>query len=118
MTTFDADAEGRTAIGKVLHQRAGGWRGGFIAVSRDAVAQATRQAEDPTAPQNQAAAAASPTYLARISVDQSSMMVEGRRQALMPGMAVTAEVKTGRRTIIDYLLSPLARKTNEAMHER
>jgi hemolysin D len=92
--------------------------GKVIDVSRDAVAQATRQAEDPTAPQSQAAQAASPTYLARISVDRTSMMVEGRREALMPGMAVTAEVKTGRRTIIDYLLSPLARKTNEAMHER
>ena len=87
-------------------------------VSRDAVAQATRQAEDPTAPQPAAQAATSPTYLARISVDETSMMVEGRREALMPGMAVTAEVKTGRRTIIDYLLSPLARKTSEAMHER
>ena len=92
--------------------------GKVIDVSRDAVAQATRQAEDPTAQASQAAQGASPTYLARISVDRTSMMVEGRREALMPGMAVTAEVKTGRRTIIDYLLSPLARKTNEAMHER
>jgi len=33
-------------------------------------------------------------------------------------MAVTAEVKTGMRTIIDYLLSPLARKTQESLHER
>jgi hemolysin D len=92
--------------------------GKVLDVSRDAVAQATRQAEDPTAAQTPAAAAASPTYVARISVDQTSMIVEGRREALMPGMAVTAEVKTGRRTIIDYLLSPLARKTSEAMHER
>ena len=92
--------------------------GKVIDVSRDAVAQATRQAEEPTVQQSQTAAAASPTYLARISVDKTSMMVEGRRESLMPGMAVTAEVKTGRRTIIDYLLSPLARKTNEAMHER
>ena len=91
--------------------------GKVIDVSRDAVAQATRQAEDPTT-QPSPAPAASPTYLARISVDQSTMMVEGRREALMPGMAVTAEVKTGRRAIIDYLLSPLARKTSEALHER
>jgi hemolysin D len=45
-------------------------------------------------------------------------VVDGRRVALMPGMAVTAEIRTGRRTIIDYLLSPLARKTSEALHER
>jgi hypothetical protein len=46
------------------------------------------------------------------------MMIDGTRQPLQPGMAVTAEIKTGRRTIIDYLLSPLARRTNESLHER
>jgi len=91
--------------------------GKVIDVSRDAVAQATRQAEDPAAGQPPPSTS-SPTYVARISVDQTSMMVDGRREALMPGMAVTAEVKIGRRTIIDYLISPLARRTSEAMHER
>ena len=33
-------------------------------------------------------------------------------------IASEAEVRTGRRTIINYLLSPLARKSNEALHER
>jgi hemolysin D len=91
--------------------------GKVIDVSRDAVAAATRRADDadpsPTPPQP-----GSPTYVARISLDTSSMVVDGQREALLPGMAVTAEVKTGRRTIIDYLLSPLARKSNEALHER
>ncbi len=91
--------------------------GKVIDVSRDAVAQATRQAEDPSTGPSPASAG-SPTYVARISLEKNSMMVEGRREALAPGMAVTAEVRTGRRTIIDYLLSPLARKTSEAMHER
>jgi len=36
------------------------------------------------------------------------MMVDGREQAVMPGMAVTAEIKTGRRSMISYLLSPFA----------
>jgi hypothetical protein len=46
------------------------------------------------------------------------MTVEGVRRPLTPDMAVTAEIRTGRRTIIDYLLSPLARKTQESLHER
>jgi hypothetical protein len=33
-------------------------------------------------------------------------------------MAITAEIRTGNRSIIDYLLSPLARRTQESMHER
>ncbi len=37
---------------------------------------------------------------------------------LRPGMAATVEVKTGRRSIISYLLSPLARRADEAGRER
>ncbi len=93
--------------------------GKVLGVSRDAVAAADRRADDsggepaPTAP-----TAASPTYAARISLERTAVVVDGRRVALLPGMAVTAEIRTGRRTIIDYLLSPLARKSSEALHER
>jgi hemolysin D len=59
-----------------------------------------------------------PAYVVRIALAQTGMMVDGRRQLLQPGMAVTVEVKTGQRTIIDYLLSPLAKKAQESMHER
>lgn len=37
---------------------------------------------------------------------------------LGPGMAVTVEIKTGARTIISYLLSPLARYKQESLRER
>jgi len=33
-------------------------------------------------------------------------------------MAATVEIKTGRRSIISFLLSPLARRVNEAGRER
>jgi hemolysin D len=94
-------------------------RGKVLAISRDAVAPSDRRTDD-GAPESAAASPtpSSPTYTARISLDRSSMTVDGEVRPLQPGMAVTAEVKTGRRTIIDYLLSPLARKTNEALHER
>jgi hemolysin D len=95
--------------------------GKVMDVSRDAIAAATRQSDEsagaPGQPQTPATLA-SPTYVARVSLDKTSMVVDGRREALIPGMAVTAEVRTGRRTIINYLLSPLARKSNEALHER
>jgi len=92
--------------------------GKITEVSRDAFAQNDRT-PDPTAPAPPAErVGASPTYTARISLEKSFMIVEGRREPLLPGMAVTAEIKTGRRTIIDYLLSPLARRVNESLHER
>ncbi len=56
--------------------------------------------------------------MARISIDRTDMQVDGRPVSLLAGMAVTVEIKTGSRRVISYLLSPLARYTNEAMHER
>ena len=58
------------------------------------------------------------SYIARISLGATSMMVDGVRRPLQPGMSVTAEIRTGGRSIADYLLSPLARKTQESLHER
>jgi hemolysin D len=46
------------------------------------------------------------------------MMIDGERQDPEPGMAVTAEIKTGNRRVISYLLSPLARYAHESGRER
>jgi hemolysin D len=37
---------------------------------------------------------------------------------LSPGMAVTVEIKTGTRTILSYVLSPITRYQKEALRER
>jgi hemolysin D len=66
----------------------------------------------------QAKAAGSSVYVARIALAQTSMMVDGARRPLQPGMSVTVEIRTGARSIADYLFSPLARKTQESLHER
>ncbi|MEJ2687205.1 MAG: HlyD family type I secretion periplasmic adaptor subunit, partial [Gammaproteobacteria bacterium] len=55
---------------------------------------------------------------ARARLTRPFMRVEGRRVRLMPGMAVTLEVNTGRRRLIEYLLSPLLRHAQEAARER
>jgi hemolysin D len=57
-------------------------------------------------------------YVARIKLDQTQMNVDGKLVNLTPGMAVTAEIKTGKRRIIEYLLSPLARHSQQALRER
>jgi len=57
-------------------------------------------------------------YAARISLDRSQMQVEDRLVTLTPGMAVTAEIKTGKRPVIEYLLSPLAKHQEQAFKER
>ncbi len=57
-------------------------------------------------------------YSARVSLDRSQMQVEDRMVSLAPGMAVTVEIKTGQRTVLDYLLSPLRRYRQEILRER
>lgn len=58
------------------------------------------------------------TYLAKIRMEKSSLQVNGRDVQLHPGMAVVAEIKTGRRRVIDYFLSPLLEHTSESLRER
>ncbi|MGE0596659.1 MAG: HlyD family efflux transporter periplasmic adaptor subunit [Hyphomonadaceae bacterium] len=54
----------------------------------------------------------------RVELSQFAINVGGRLQPLSAGMAATAEIKTGRRRIIEFLLSPLARRVEEAGRER
>ena len=57
-------------------------------------------------------------YSARISLDRTKMQIDDRMVNLSPGMAVTVEIKTGSRTILSYLLSPLLRYRQETLRER
>ncbi|NLS69080.1 HlyD family type I secretion periplasmic adaptor subunit [Bradyrhizobium brasilense] len=57
-------------------------------------------------------------YSARISLDSTQMQIDDRMVNLSPGMAVTVEIKTGSRTILSYLLSPLRRYRQETLRER
>ena len=42
---------------------------------------------------------------------------DGQRHPIMPGMVATAEIKTGRKTVLNYLIKPLNR-AGEALRER
>jgi hemolysin D len=57
-------------------------------------------------------------YSARISLDGSKMQIEDKMVNLAPGMAVTVEIKTGTRRLIEYVMSPLLRYRQESLRER
>jgi hypothetical protein len=57
-------------------------------------------------------------YTARAVLDRTHMDIEGAPVQLLPGMAVTVEIRTGSRRIISYLLSPLIRYRQEVLQER
>ena len=53
-------------------------------------------------------------FPATIRLAQRAIQIDGKEVALTPGMAVTVEIKTGRRRAIDYLLSPLREVASQA----
>jgi len=57
-------------------------------------------------------------YAARVTLDKMTMNVDGKTVNLAPGMAATVEIKTGKRKLIEFLLSPLMRMKDEAGRER
>jgi hemolysin D len=57
-------------------------------------------------------------YSARVRLAQTSIAVENKRVKLSPGMAVSVEVKTGHRRVLEYFLSPLMEYQSESFKER
>lgn len=57
-------------------------------------------------------------YHARVLLDRTKIKVEDKQVNLGPGMAVTVEIKTGKRRVIDYFLSPLREYADESLRER
>lgn len=57
-------------------------------------------------------------FPARILLERSTIQVENKLVNLSPGMAVTVEIKTGKRRVIEYFLSPLLQYKDESLRER
>lgn len=58
-------------------------------------------------------------YRVQLSVDTGPMRPKpGEQIAIQPGMTATAEIKTGKQTVFQYLTKPILRTTSEAMGER
>lgn len=57
-------------------------------------------------------------YRVYVRTAKSSLTTrDGRSHAIMPGMVATVEVRTGRKTVLEYLMKPI-NKAREAMRER
>ena len=118
-----AGQEAEIKIDTFSFTRYGLLHGTVLTVSQDAVIRDRRQdraddralgtQNDTSEPKGQEL-----NYSARISLDRTRMQIDDRVVDLSPGMAATVEIKTGSRTILSYLLSPLLRYRQEALHER
>jgi hemolysin D len=58
-------------------------------------------------------------YKARVELDRQALRSPtGKELALTPGMQVVAEINQGKRTVLEYLLSPVGKAVREAGRER
>ena len=57
-------------------------------------------------------------YKAKVLLTKSSLMVDGREVELVPGMGVSAEIKIGKRLLIEYITAPLLRYKSEGLSEK
>jgi hemolysin D len=58
------------------------------------------------------------SYPARVTLLRDWIMVDGHHEPIRAGMRVSAEIKTGDRRVIEYLLSPVLQAAKEAGRER
>ncbi|WP_192181802.1 HlyD family type I secretion periplasmic adaptor subunit [Mesorhizobium amorphae] len=59
-----------------------------------------------------------PYYQVRVATDTSTLERDGKAYSIIPGMICSVDIKTGRKTILNYLLKPINKARQEAMSER
>jgi hemolysin D len=120
-------------IGAYDFTRFGTIKGTVMSITRDVVDQTPSQAPendgyesgaDPNGPGQGTAQnglntmSQEPEYVAHIALSATSIQTDQGSAAILPGMAVTADIKTGRRRIISFLLSPFAHQIDDAGKQR
>jgi hemolysin D len=97
--------EGQEAVIKIdafPYTRFGYLRGKVLTVANDAVENRTNGLQ----------------YIARVGLPTNQIIVGRKKLNLTPGMQVVAEIRTGRRTVAEYLLSPFTETVGQSMRER
>jgi hemolysin D len=119
----EAGQEAAIKVDTFNFTRYGLLHGKILSVSQDAITRERPRDASNERGQDAIADSSEPSgqqlvYAARVSVDKTQLQIDNRRVNLSPGMAVTVEVKTGARSIISYLLSPLMRYAHDSLRER
>jgi hemolysin D len=120
-------------VGAFDFTRFGTIKGTVTSITRDVVDQTPSQAPendgyasgaDTSAPVQSSvqaglsAMAQAPEYVAHITLGATNIQTDQGPADILPGMAVTADIKTGRRRIIGLLLSPFAHQIENAGKQR
>ena len=123
----EAGQEATVKVEAFPFTRYGTIEGTITRVSRDAVTQqqarqvqsdatqSSRQGSDITGEANEVSGLVFPIS---VRLDKNNIVAGDKLVQLIPGMAVTVEVKTGHRRILEFLFSPLYEVSRQSMRER
>ena len=80
-------------------------------------------AADATVPEQGTASTGAPqsaamAYRTAVALKDQVLVADGARYRLAPGMQISAEIKLGERTVLEYLFSPIQKAFHEAGRER
>jgi len=103
-------------------QKYGMLEGHVLRVSPDAVSDESGTARSRESVDGSEAragtAGAGQNYKAVIVLDRQTLELSGESLKLVPGMQVVAEINQGQRTVMEYLLSPVAATIHDSARER
>ena len=57
-------------------------------------------------------------YRIVVRTGENVVLFNGEAVPILPGMVATVDVRTGRKTVLDYLLKPIRKARHEALRER
>ncbi len=86
-------------------------------VSADALTRDPQNSANATNPSSNGQAPLA-YFPAHVRLQSQTIKVEGKDLPITPGLNITTEIKTGRRTVLDYLLSPIQKTLDESVGER
>jgi hemolysin D len=75
-------------------------------------------AKDPVAAKQTPGHQEDSSYMVFVALNETTIDTELGKMQLGPGMAATAEIKTGERRVIEYVLSPIMRYRHDSLRER
>ena len=57
-------------------------------------------------------------YLVQVRTKNNTLVHKGKNLPIIPGMLATVHIRTGKKTVLNYLLKPVMKAKYEAMRER
>jgi adhesin transport system membrane fusion protein len=83
----------------------GGLKGEVVSIGADSIVEKTAKGEQSY-------------FLVQIKTDKNYVEKNGKKGLIMPGMVVSADILTGKKTIMSYLMKPIIKAKQNALKER